>query len=83
MLRLPRVKLPQREDALGSRALLGAVRLQAQHQGAAAQLLETQREHEGLHEGNILNGGREREAEMPFLFFICDGMNVVLPDGTP
>lgn len=83
MLRLLRVELPQREDALGRRALLGAVRLQAQHQSAAAQLLETQREHKGLHEGNILNGGgrvRVKEDGLKlmellkccFVFFICD-----------
>lgn len=54
MVRLLGADLSQREDALGHRALPGAVRLQAQHQSAAAQLLETHREHKGLHEGHVL-----------------------------
>lgn len=54
MLLLLGADLSQREDALGQRALPGAVDLQAQHQSAAAQWLETQREHKRLHEGQVL-----------------------------
>lgn len=54
MVRLLGTDLSQREDALGQRALPGAVDLQAQHQSAAAQRLETQREHKRLHEGQVL-----------------------------
>lgn len=66
MLRLLSAELPQGEHALGHRALPGLVRLQTQHQGAAAQLLEPQRKHKGLHEGNILNSGDSRNQGFVF-----------------
>lgn len=60
MLRLLTTDLSQGEDALRHRTLPWVVCLQAQHQRTAAQLLEVQRKHEGLHEGHILkNRGRK------------------------
>lgn len=64
-LRLLSAELPQGEDALGHRALLGVVRLQPQHQSAAAQLLQVQREHEGLHEGHVLQSGEPDGTSFP------------------
>lgn len=54
MVLLLGANLSEWEDALGQRALPGAVDLQAQHQRATAQRLETQCEHKRLHEGRVL-----------------------------
>lgn len=61
VLSLLRTELSQGEDAHRHRSLPGAVRLQPQHQRAAVQLLETQREHERFHERHILmSRGRKK-----------------------
>lgn len=91
MLRLLRAELPQGEDAVGHRAFLGAVCLQTQHQGAAVQLLEAQRENKGLHEGHVLKEvdrksqplndlhGADEELEKPKPKITCF---LILPDCT-
>lgn len=72
VLRLLRTELSQGEDALRHRTFPGVVCLQTQHQSAAAQLLETQRKHEGLHEGHIL---KNRDSKNQVFFFHNDSDN--------
>lgn len=60
VLRLLTTDLSQGEDALRHRTLPWVVCLQAQHQRTAAQLLEVQRKHKGLHERHILKN-RDRK----------------------